>query len=107
MTDRMAQADYLRSLLGATKTNQFKMTWEGTKIPRGATINGIEIGWTQHGNVTGVGGEQLGQYERATEFGGATGEQHVMIISTNYANITPPAGGTVEPVIREKGRHNL
>jgi hypothetical protein len=102
MDDPMKQAQFLTKLLGSAKQNHFRMEWEGSKIPRGASINGVEIGWTQHGIVTGKNSEQLGYYEREVEFGGDSGSKHVMVISTNHSAITPPPGGTVEPVIREK-----
>jgi hypothetical protein len=96
--DPMATAQALIGQMMATRENHFLLTWEGSKIPRGATVDGVQIGWTQHGLVTGAGGEQLGEYERITEFGGATGNTQVMLIGTNGKSITPPPGGKVEKV---------
>lgn len=58
----------------------FLVEWQGSKIPRGAAIDGIAIAWTQNGMVTGAGGEQLGTYERLVEFGGPSGREHKMLI---------------------------
>jgi len=58
----------------------FHLKWEGNKIPRGAVIEGTEIGWTQNGQVTGVGGEMIGMYDRLVEFGGASGNEQQMLV---------------------------
>jgi len=58
----------------------FVLEWVGTKIPRGFKVNGVEIAWTQHGIVTGVGGEHLGTYERLKEWGGPDKDEHAMLI---------------------------
>ncbi|MDO8594838.1 MAG: hypothetical protein Q7R93_05015 [bacterium] len=58
----------------------FHLKWEGSKIPRGAVIEGAEIAWTQNGEVAGVGGKRIGVYDRLIEFGGATGKEQQMLI---------------------------
>ena len=58
----------------------FLVEWSGSKIPRGAAIDGVAIAWTQNGMVTGAGGVDLGTYERLVEFGGASGREHKMLI---------------------------
>jgi hypothetical protein len=46
----------------------------------------------------------LGTYKREVECGGASGNQQVLIIGTDYQDVTPPPGGKVEAVAREEGR---
>lgn len=60
----------------------YLVEWEGGKIPRGASIDGVPIGWTQNGMVSGAAGEQIGTYERLLEHGGASGQEHKMLIYT-------------------------
>lgn len=57
-----------------------KLEWKGTKIPRGLSINGVPIAWTQHGIVTGENGQRLGTYKRLVEFGGPNHDEHVMLV---------------------------
>lgn len=59
----------------------FTLHWTGSKIPRGYKVNGVEIGWTQHGLVTGVNGEDLGTYDRTIEWGGPNHDEHEMVIT--------------------------
>jgi hypothetical protein len=56
------------------------LKWEGTKIPKGAFIEGIEIAWTQNELATDVDGKRIGTYIRLVEFGGRTGGEHQMLI---------------------------
>jgi len=79
--------------------NYFILTWDGSKIPRGAKVDNVEISWTQNGMVTGKGGEQLGYYDRLVEFGQPGGNRQVMLIGTSAKTITPPPGGLVEAVM--------
>lgn len=58
----------------------FVLEWEGTRVPRGARINDMEIGWTQHGIVTSVDGETIGYYDRLVDQGGESGRFNQMII---------------------------
>ena len=58
----------------------FHLKWEGNKIPRGAVVEGVEIAWTQNGQVTGIGGQMIGTYDRLVEFGGASGKEQQMLI---------------------------
>ena len=61
----------------------FLVEWQGSKVPRGAEINGVPIGWTQNGMVSGTGGEALGTYERLVEYGGESGREQKMLIFAN------------------------
>jgi len=94
--DGMKRADYLKGLLEGGQENRFRLTWEGSKIPRGGAVDGVEIAWTQHGMITGVNRENLGYYTREEEFGGESGKRHVMVISTRGSEVTPPDCGSVE-----------
>jgi hypothetical protein len=85
--------------IGEGRKNLFLMQWKGTKIPHGATIGGIEIGWTQHGIITGKGGEQLGEYYRfeEKEFDAFRnlfnqGENQMIAVMTDYDDVTSPQG---------------
>lgn len=74
------------SLLSAMKTqakHAYVLSWEGSKIPRGAVINGETIAWTQHGCVTSESGKMIGTYDRVVEFGGQSGNEQVMIVYSN------------------------
>jgi hypothetical protein len=42
------------------RKRHYLLSWEGTKVPRSATVGGVPIGWTQHGIVAGVNGACLG-----------------------------------------------
>lgn len=66
--------------LKQTSEEAVVLNWEGTKIPRGASIDGKEIGWTQNGVVTSVDGKMLGTYDRLMEWGGENGKQHCMVV---------------------------
>lgn len=94
--DPLAIAQNLIRQMASKSENFFLLTYEGTKIPRGAAIDNVEIGWTQNGMITGVGGQHLGYYERIVEFGPPSGNQHIMLISTNGKTLTPPPAGTVD-----------
>jgi hypothetical protein len=61
-------ATILRSY-AAKSTSVFFLDWKGSKIPRGATIRGRTIAWTQNGVVTDDAGAMMGTYERLVEFG--------------------------------------
>lgn len=65
----------------------YLVEWSGGKSPRGAQINGIAIGWTQNGFVTGTAGEQIGTYERLVESGGdSRQEQKIIIFASGVEN---------------------
>lgn len=57
----------------------YLVEWQGSKIPRGAVIEGNVIEWTQNGVVV-AGGKDIGVYERLLEFGGTNRQDHKMII---------------------------
>ncbi len=72
-----------RSLLNTAKQKSqhiFLLTWEGSKIPRGAEILGKTIAWTQHGIVRDSNGGTIGAYERLEEFGGKSGKEQRMTV---------------------------
>lgn len=81
-----ADAAFLEMIVGAaqdemkTGAETYLVEWQGSKIPRGASIHGIAIGWTQNGIVSGTQGENLGTYERLVEFGGESGREHKMLV---------------------------
>ena len=58
----------------------FHLKWEGSKIPRGAMIEGSTIQWTQNGEVVSSDGKTIGTYQRLVEFGGASGNEQQMLI---------------------------
>ena|SRR3989344_388238 len=58
----------------------FLLEWDGNKIPRGAVVCGMSIGWTQHGLVTSESGQSIGTYERLVEFGGASHNEQKMLV---------------------------
>lgn len=66
--------------IAESATELFLLEWEGDKIPRGVSINGKSIGWTQNGMVNSDRGENIGTYERLVEFGGESGRQQKMIV---------------------------
>ena len=73
----------------------YSISWIGSKIPRGASIDGIQIGWTQHGIITGVGGENLGFYDRVFEGGYHTVPAHVMTIRLDKESVVLDPKGEV------------
>jgi len=79
-------AKTLLTALRAMKKNSFRLTWKGSKIPRGAKINGSRITWTQHGCVYSESGEGevMGYYTRTKEWAGEDKDEHEMIISTDH-----------------------
>ena len=58
------------------------MRGKGSKIPRGATIDGIEVVWAQHGIISGPNGQQLGSYDRMEEFSGENKDRHALLVTT-------------------------
>lgn len=79
-----------------SQSDRYRLTWRGSKIPRGAKVGGLAIAWTQNGTVHVEGGDIVGYYKRETEFGGAAGDEHVMVISTSFGEVTGGDGMTVE-----------
>ena len=75
-----------RGIRSRTHQRVFKLVWEGSKIPRGATILGKEIGWTQHGIVLGTDGSHIGQYDRTVESEGESHEKQEMIVYVSDSN---------------------
>lgn len=63
----------------------YLVAWRGSKIPRGVKVKGYQIVWTQNGVVTASGGMQIGTYQRLKEFGGDSGDEHIMVI---YLSLT-------------------
>lgn len=92
----LKQAEILKNMLSDQAKNHFVLEWRGSKIPRGATIGGIKIGWTQHGMISGESGEDLGTYKRSVEFGGEHRDAHIMTISTDHEDVVPPEGGRAQ-----------
>lgn len=91
MKAALALVDRARNL----SQNDCIMQWKGSKIPRGATINHIAIGWTQHGRIIGENGEDLGYYSRMQEFDGPDGDQHAMLITTPESAVVVAPDGTI------------
>ena len=62
----------------------YRLTWKGSKVPRGARIGSHEIVWTQHGMVHARNArgdvEEIGTYKRVVEFGGANQDEQIMEI---------------------------
>jgi hypothetical protein len=56
----------------------YLLRWKGSKVPRGASVDGTRITWAQHGRLVGEDGSQLGLYERVDEFGGPDSDEHVI-----------------------------
>jgi hypothetical protein len=82
-------ANQLLTRLRAHGEKCYRLHWTGSKIPRGATVDGKPR--TQHGIVYVDGpfdGRQAGYYVRTQEWTGQNNDEHEMLISTN---------GTVEP----------
>lgn len=71
--------DYLRKMRESSKKT-FHLKWKGGKVPSGAVIEGVEIGWTQHGRVIGINGETIGTYERMVECGGEEQKDQEILI---------------------------
>jgi hypothetical protein len=91
--EKAIQADTtgLLGKLAELATEIYLLEWEGGKIPRGAVLNGKEIGWTQHGMVTSTTGEMMGTYERSVEFGGANKQEQKMLVFLNCQASTQAA----------------
>jgi len=103
--DNTKYVDLINALRSDAQKNTFRMEWEGDKTPIGATINGAKIGLLKNGMIIGEGDGslQLGTYTRAVEFGGGSERTHIIFISTDYEDVTPPPCGKVEKLIIEKG----
>jgi hypothetical protein len=69
--------------LRAHYKNAFRLHWTGTKIPRGASIDGDPIAWTQHGVVSGASQNTIGYYSRLEEWTGPNKDEHEMLIATD------------------------
>ncbi len=92
-TELLAKCKALTDSLLDTYPLWYLLKWQGSKIPRGATIGGVEIGWTQHGMITGSNGMGLGYYSRLLEWGGENGDSHAMVVGCSVT-LEPPLGGT-------------
>ena len=93
--DPMKLANALVDDIRNSSTHDYIMRWKGSKIPRGAIIDGIAIVWTQHGIIIGENGEALGYYDRMREFGGDNHDEHAMLITTPEAARVVAPDGTV------------
>ena len=81
--------ELLNRLRGA-KRNAFRLHWTGSKIPRGALLDGSAITWTQHGVVSTEVQHNVGYYTRTEEWAGPNKDEHEMIIATNGEVIVSP-----------------
>lgn len=81
-SDPMNMANRLVNAIRQSCPGRYLMRWTGTKNPHGATIDGVEINWAQHGRLTDPMGNELGFYRRTAEFSGSNRDQHAMIVST-------------------------
>jgi hypothetical protein len=95
VVDAFEMAQALIERLPSNQPHRYLLTWEGGKTPFGASIDGVEIGRTQDGLVTGAGREQLGYYERVIEFGGDSRTTQCMLIATAGHFVEAPPGGSV------------
>ncbi len=77
--------EQLRTAIRDKASRVFLLTWEGNKVPRGVSILGHIIAWTQHGRVISEGGQEIGMYDRLVEFGGESGHQQQMIVYATVA----------------------
>lgn len=64
-----------------TQKKQYKLSWKGNKVPRGAVVDGHEIAWTQHGVVRDSDGAVMGYYERLVEWGGEDEKDQAMLVA--------------------------
>jgi hypothetical protein len=78
------------------------MSWEGSKIPRGAKVGNIPIAWTQNSVVVDAEGTRLGHYERV-EPGAFEKHNQGMIICTgeDVDSVTAP-DGTECPLVKDE-----
>lgn len=95
--DNFAAAVVEQAIAGIRRTSRreggrvFLLSWEGTKIPRGAQVFGHTIVWTQHGQVTAkLAGseskvEDIGTYDRLEEWGGPDRRSHKMLVYVSPA----------------------
>ena len=93
--DNPAQRVLAAAKAQAAKT--YRITWIGSKIPRGATFNGVAIDWTQNDQVH-AGGRVVATYTRV-RVGGyhVEGDPHIMDIHTaEGATIITPDGTPAE-----------
>ncbi len=74
------QATILLRAITEKAENIFLLEWKGNKIPRGATVAGHIIAWTQNGLVTSDQGQYVGTYERLVEFGGVDHREQKILI---------------------------
>lgn len=70
---------------------RIRLTWKGTKIPRGAAVGGREVSSTQHGRVLDAAGKHLGTYERKQEWAGAGKDEHEMVITPQDVKLSAGA----------------
>jgi len=86
----------IKTLSLATEQQRVRIRWSGTKVPRGASVGGVPIAWSQNGMLSGPNGEQLGFYTRGVEFGGVSGQEHEMTLSVK-AQVEFPGAMACEP----------
>ena len=91
--DPMLAAKQLLDHVRQSSDNDCIMRWKGTKIPRGAMIDGVPVAWAQHGIIRGPEGQELAYYERMREFAGPNGDEHALLITTmNPVSVIAPDG---------------
>jgi hypothetical protein len=70
----------------STSRKCYRVSWQGSKIPRGLVIDGrYQIDWTQNGIISATdlvtkGYRDIGTYAREVEFGGPKGLDQVMVM---------------------------
>ena len=80
--DPMLLAKQLLDRVRQSSENDCIMWWKGTKVPRGAMIDGVPVAWAQHGIIRGPDGQELAYYDRMREFAGPNGDEHALLITT-------------------------
>ncbi len=77
-TDAAFQSGNLRRVEAAMSGLPYRITWKGSKIPRGAEIGGGTVAWAQHGRLLDEDGTMLATYRRDETFVGPGRDEHVM-----------------------------
>ncbi len=62
---------------------KYLVAWVGERSPRGLTVEGKTIGWTQHGTIRSVDNEEIGTYDRLIDERSPNGHKEAMVIYMN------------------------
>lgn len=81
------------ALLDANSGLPFRVTWKGSKVPRGGVFCDHVIAGMQHGRILDKNGAMIGTYTRKHTFAGDDGDEHEVEAWSVPLRLEPGLGG--------------